>query len=762
MYHFFQAITNTKGDSLIGYFARLIDTTSGAVVTLASDANGTPISTVSGVTNMAKTDGAGNLDFYVEPGTYHWDIFGPDATTFIRRDQYLQFGFDTDLATFVTVATATSARISAAVNQVQVAGFSNVLDQGTANYRRVVSEPTHPGKFQSADGAWWELAEDKPGPHHFGALSGGDATNGWQNAITYASVTSQAIYPIDGLYMIGGPRQGVKNAILALPVNGGPIAIHGSGRGCILKVPDGYTTDDDYSMLGAISANPTDDVEISGIAFDGNAANNLTIDSFANIRGAYAIKIFKGKNLYIHDCYFRDLPGQGTINAGNNGPGYDLSDCRILNCRFRNAGGAIAGNENCNDHSSIYVQSDGAWVEDNTFINDNAAFDPFAEPEKAVTALEIHGRNTSVKGNFVFNYGGNNIVASVSDHDNSIWEGNQFLGMKGNALMVYTYFGYHLRNIKILNNTIEIDNSTSAGGTGIYQFLDAAATSTPIEDLDIRGNTIFGTNTTATATTTNGVQLAAVRGLKFFDNTLKNIQGSGLILINGESQFGVQDAVIDRNHFHNVGLQSVLTRIWAFHIENTDTGTLHSDITFGELNTITADYPAVGGAAKNCQGIRITGPGPIQNVSIAMPAMKGIIRANRVSFITPTNNKNVAVRARVTNSPSAADPTFGYFAPGHEIVYHTDPTAGGYIGRVPTTAGCGFEATWAADTAYKQGQWVKFSTNKFGLCLVGGTSGGGSAPAPTTLGTTLTDGTVTWWYADTAAAVFKTFGAISA
>lgn len=92
MYHFFQAITNTNGDSLVGYFARVIDPTTGMVVTLASDANGTPIATVSGVADMGVTDSDGNISFYVAPGTYHLDIYNTDATTRFKRVQNVPMG----------------------------------------------------------------------------------------------------------------------------------------------------------------------------------------------------------------------------------------------------------------------------------------------------------------------------------------------------------------------------------------------------------------------------------------------------------------------------------------------------------------------------------------------------------------------------------------------------------------------------------------------------------------------------------------------
>jgi len=85
MHHYFEAITNTAGQSLIGYFARVINPATQAVVTLASDNNGTPISVVSGVANMAKTDDFGNVSLYVEPGTYNLEIFGPDAVSFLFR-----------------------------------------------------------------------------------------------------------------------------------------------------------------------------------------------------------------------------------------------------------------------------------------------------------------------------------------------------------------------------------------------------------------------------------------------------------------------------------------------------------------------------------------------------------------------------------------------------------------------------------------------------------------------------------------------------
>lgn len=60
------------------------------------------------------------------------------------------------------------ARIPAPVQYVRTAGYAEVGDGGGALYRRVAFEPGHGGKVQSADGAWWEIAEAYPSVEMFG------------------------------------------------------------------------------------------------------------------------------------------------------------------------------------------------------------------------------------------------------------------------------------------------------------------------------------------------------------------------------------------------------------------------------------------------------------------------------------------------------------------------------------------------------------------------------------------------------------------
>lgn len=72
---------------------------------------------------------------------------------------------------YPTKAAAQAASIGATVQDFILAGYSTAGDGGYARYKRAASEPSHNGKLQSIDGAWWEI--DAPGGvnvRQFGAV----------------------------------------------------------------------------------------------------------------------------------------------------------------------------------------------------------------------------------------------------------------------------------------------------------------------------------------------------------------------------------------------------------------------------------------------------------------------------------------------------------------------------------------------------------------------------------------------------------------
>lgn len=89
-------------------------------------------------------------------------------------------------ANFDARTSVLSFNIPASVSHIRTAGYSAPGDGGGALYKRVVTEPAHAGKVQSADGAWWELAESVVRPEMFGAKGDGetDDTASIQDALS--------------------------------------------------------------------------------------------------------------------------------------------------------------------------------------------------------------------------------------------------------------------------------------------------------------------------------------------------------------------------------------------------------------------------------------------------------------------------------------------------------------------------------------------------------------------------------------------------
>src|SRR5690242_918725 len=85
MFHYVNAIQNTKGDALIGYYVKAVNPATGEVVAIFADENQTPIESVSGVENAAEVNSDGNASFYIADGEYHIDVYATDAITFVLR-----------------------------------------------------------------------------------------------------------------------------------------------------------------------------------------------------------------------------------------------------------------------------------------------------------------------------------------------------------------------------------------------------------------------------------------------------------------------------------------------------------------------------------------------------------------------------------------------------------------------------------------------------------------------------------------------------
>lgn len=74
---------------------------------------------------------------------------------------------------YESVAAVQAATIPSGQNSIRTAGYYAAGDLGGALYKKVLTQPSHNGKIQSADGAWWAIAETVLNPLQFGAKGDG-------------------------------------------------------------------------------------------------------------------------------------------------------------------------------------------------------------------------------------------------------------------------------------------------------------------------------------------------------------------------------------------------------------------------------------------------------------------------------------------------------------------------------------------------------------------------------------------------------------
>lgn len=131
-----------------------------------------------------------------------------DNSNLVATTEWVNAAIDlvVDSARFYdTRAAAAAAEIPTTVTHLYTGGYSTPGDFGGALYKRVATQPTHAAKIQSADGAWWALAQWPINPIMFGA-KGDNATDDKQALIDmFAYVGVQASpnftqsWPVTGL-----------------------------------------------------------------------------------------------------------------------------------------------------------------------------------------------------------------------------------------------------------------------------------------------------------------------------------------------------------------------------------------------------------------------------------------------------------------------------------------------------------------------------------------------------------------------------------
>jgi|GEM_PF-4298260 len=124
---------------------------------------------------------------------------------------------------YATVVGMPALEIPAGINAIRVNGYYAAGDGGGALYVKVDDEPAHGGKFQTADGAWWEISEMNLDPRQFGAKGDGVADD--SNAFSAMDASFKG-HVVD--------LKGRKYRVSSLPTGNryinGTLSIDGSGQ----------------------------------------------------------------------------------------------------------------------------------------------------------------------------------------------------------------------------------------------------------------------------------------------------------------------------------------------------------------------------------------------------------------------------------------------------------------------------------------------------------------------------------------------------
>ncbi|WP_266031235.1 NosD domain-containing protein [Brucella intermedia] len=212
-----------------------------------------------------------------------------------------------------------------AQDEVKTTGFAQAGDGGASTFKRVTAEPVHEGKFQSADGAWWELIGDTVTPQQFGpfvGITGIDATKAFQAALDYLELRGGGTCrPVYGTYDI--------TDILRAPSN---VVIDGRAGMTVVRKSNANAMflNKSSGLVGAYDASKN--IRVVGGTWDANGTvftAPVTLIAFGHAQNVQV----KGATI---------INGAGAwhgveLNAVKNG--------KVLGCTFRNGGGNQLGGE---------------------------------------------------------------------------------------------------------------------------------------------------------------------------------------------------------------------------------------------------------------------------------------------------------------------------------------------------------------------------------------------------------------------------------
>ncbi len=245
-----------------------------------------------------------------------------------------------------SVAAAEATNVPTPVNYIRTAGHAAPGDGGAALYRRALTEPSHAGKFQSADGAWWELAENTVHIAMLGGFPGAaPSTNRLAAQAMYdllrlrgggTAVWGEGVYEVD----FAGTRGDFNTCVL---ITAPRCWTRGAGKGVtVIKAATGADATVLRSAFAGVDGIAADEyMHVSDLTIDGNwdeqtwaGPTGLEGDGIYDQNG---LSIFVADKVLIERVAIQNVAQDGlTVGTSGN---VEFSD---IDCENTGKGGVTA------------------------------------------------------------------------------------------------------------------------------------------------------------------------------------------------------------------------------------------------------------------------------------------------------------------------------------------------------------------------------------------------------------------------------------
>jgi hypothetical protein len=351
MNHFFDAITDAKGNALTGYYVRVTDA-AGNGQSLYADASLTPIISVSGLADAAQVDTNGNVDFFINVGTYTVNIYATDGTTLVKS------------VTNVPMVVDTTGLYGAAGELVQIASRSALAAiTPTANLVRYLTESGREGEFvfdssnhsahvtadaaqaiyvapssdtTGASGAWVRKFTCAMAPEWFGAKGDG-TTDDYAAFVALAAMLSGTVggavrFANKKTYYIGQHHTAANGVTFLTFQNAAGLTMDGNGS--ILSFDGAF--DRSVSTTAGIGTAfvACSDLKIMNLELDGNV--DQTTNSSGSVESAfsYGIQINGCTDVTLENIYTHHFATDGLIIGSASGIASKRVKCTNVRSKY--------------------------------------------------------------------------------------------------------------------------------------------------------------------------------------------------------------------------------------------------------------------------------------------------------------------------------------------------------------------------------------------------------------------------------------------